>query len=428
MVSLADFPVTLEALLGASSAVVATHWWAFRSGKTSMADHVKLTEKAKELEKQHSVRLNEELATCKQTIMSRDDKIFMLETQLVKFEADLKILGAAPGNSEIHNHLLLLEDLKSRIANFDELRDALLGPEEELWKLRGAMPSPAQVKALRESRVKVIIVGNLKGGVGKTTVTANLAAYFALKRHLRVLVIDLDYQGSLTGTLLNAAKSALGANILADALLGGEMKGRWLAEVPRDLGRILPQTRLVTCGQLFDRFENQTMLRWLIGDIGDDIRYRLAKLILTPEVQAAYDVVLIDAPPRTSLGTINALCASHALLIPTVLDSLSVDAVGRFLRRVSELRSLAPGLVTVSVVPSLTQGTKLRPDEEDARSEVSLALTNWSGTAGITKAFIRHFPTLSKIAGRDVGYISDRRYARPAFDALGAEVSAQVGL
>src|SRR5208282_5050929 len=126
------------------------------------------------------------------------------EKQVIKSDADLKVLAATRDDPAIHAHLLLVGELRGRIAKFDELRDALIGSEEELWKLRGKIPSPAWAKALRDSRVRVIVIANLKGGVGKTTITANLAAYFALKRYLRVLVIDLDYQGSLTGTLLNA--------------------------------------------------------------------------------------------------------------------------------------------------------------------------------------------------------------------------------
>ncbi len=47
----------------------------------------------------------------------------------------------------------------------------------------------------------VIAVMNLKGGVGKTTLTANLGAMFS--RSKRVLLVDLDYQGSLTSMCLS---------------------------------------------------------------------------------------------------------------------------------------------------------------------------------------------------------------------------------
>jgi cellulose biosynthesis protein BcsQ len=419
----------LGALVTLLGAFLSSLFVAYKVGKSSMKEAVELAQLRTGIERQRITQLSEETATAKQTISNREMRIAELERQTTKSEADLAILAASRQNDPgIQQHLMLVDELKVRVAKFDQLRGALLGPEEELWRLRGDVPSQEQADGLRKSRVKVLVFANLKGGVGKTTIAANLAAHYALKMGRRVLVIDLDYQGSLTGTMLNAAKNTLGANILADAMLGGEVDGRWLADVPRDLGAILPQTRLVTCGQTFDRFENQTMMRWLIGDITDDVRYRLASLILSADVQNAYDLVIIDAPPRTSLGTINALCSGHALLIPTVLDSLSVDAVGRFLRRMNGLRSYAPALSTVCVIPSLTQESKLRDDEVAALSEVRQSLPNWSGTAHIANSFIRHFPTLAKVAGREIGYISDKRFVRPAFDALGAEITQRVEL
>ena len=128
----------------------------------------------------------------------------------------------------------------------------------------------------------------------------------------------------------------------------------------RDLSGKLPGATLITCGQSFDGFEYRTMLRWLLGETKDDVRFRLANLLLSEEAQQDYDYVLIDAPPRASTGAINALGASHAVVVPTVLDALSVDAAKSFLARTnSTFRPLNPSLEFAGVVGTLTNATNL---------------------------------------------------------------------
>lgn len=341
-----------------------------------------------------------------------------LERYIQKLEVDLESGMGPEGRKTI-------EELKRRVKNFDELRDALLGAEDEVWKLRPTQPPTDFFVRMQRSRTKVITVINYKGGVGKTTIVAGLAAYLAA-RGKRVFIIDFDYQGSLTRTLILGGRLPLGASIRADSVIGGEIDGKQFVHLGRDLGGTLPGASLITCGHSFDGFEYRTMLHWLLGETKDDVRFRLAQLILSEDVQKDFDYVLIDAPPRSSTGAINALCASHALIVPTVLDSLSVDAVGSFLARVNtSFRSLNPALEFAGVVGTLTKAGNLNSPEQKALNEARLTLPLWGGRSHLFASRIRHFAALSQAAGRDVGYLQDRTVRR-AFDALGDELMGEL--
>src|SRR5690242_15726938 len=65
-----------------------------------------------------------------------------------------------------------------------------------VWLTRPINP-PENYQTLLQSP-KVLAIANLKGGVGKTTLTANLGAHFAKDWNKKVLLIDLDFQGSLS--------------------------------------------------------------------------------------------------------------------------------------------------------------------------------------------------------------------------------------
>src|SRR5205807_10288596 len=95
----------------------------------------------------------------------------------------------------------------------------------------------------------------------------------------------------------------------------------------------------------------------------------LAKLLLSDEMADSFDVMLIDAPPRLTAGTVNAFCASTHLLVPTVFDLLSAEAVGTFLNGAEALKhSLNHGIDLLGVVGMLTyQQGKLSVREENAK-------------------------------------------------------------
>lgn len=348
-------------------------------------------------------------------------KVDRLETRLAERDRTIAALEADAAKTMPEPNRELIDELKARLMNFDRLRDALLAGDDEVWKLRQTQPPSDFERRMAASKPKVLTVVNYKGGVGKTTIVAGLAAYLA-NCGKRVLLIDFDYQGSLTRTLILGARLRLGAHITAQSVIEGKIDGPQLINMSRDLGGTLPGANLITCGQTFDGFEYRTMLHWLLGETKDDVRYRLAELLLSDAVQTEYDYVLIDAPPRASTGAINALCASHAIIVPTVLDSLSVDAAGLFLTRANtSFRTLNPALDFAGVVGTLTKQTKLNDAEEKAMGEAKQALREWGGRSHFFESRIRHFLALSRSAGRDLGYLNDAG-VKATFDALGDEL------
>lgn len=316
--------------------------------------------------------------------------------------------------------------LKPQLANLNKLRDALNGEEDELWRLH-SVEMPSQVASrLAENRPKIVTIMNLKGGVGKTTTVANLAAHFG-KQGKRVLAIDLDYQGSLTRMLTLAAKLRDVDEPRTIDLLSGEQDPKALQRQAISLHPVIEHVDLMSSGQPLDRFENRLMLRWLIGDESDDVRYRLAHVLTSDAFRDAYQLILIDAPPRLSTGAINALAASHAVLVPTVLDGLSAEAVGNFVGRLNQLRTVNPALQFAGVIGTLRGQHGGDDVAEGARETVKRGIAQWMGNRHVFENEIRYFTDLAREAGSNVGYLKHRQ-VKTAYELLAQEIEENVPL
>lgn len=211
---------------------------------------------------------------------------------------------------------------------------------DELWKLRPAKPFFEYSKWLREpAGAKLITFGNLKGGVGKTTLAANFAAFLNTKKGKPVLLVDLDYQGSLSNMMM-MANDMVEAESGLDALFDGAADLATLDVAAVHLIPKLPRSWLVPANYLFVKVENQLLLNWLLQEDGGlDVRRRLAHVLLRPDVRRKYAAIILDMPPRMAMGAVNALVASHYFVVPTVLDRLSAEAVGTFLTNMKVIKS-----------------------------------------------------------------------------------------
>ena len=173
---------------------------------------------------------------------------------------------------------------------------------------------------------KVIAVTNQKGGVGKTTTSINLAASL-VKTKRRVLLVDIDPQGNAT----------MGSGVTKDSL------EYTIYQVLLGLEPIDRATRSTEGG--YDVVPaNAELAGAEIELINLDRRERRLRTALEL-VQSNYDYILIDCPPALSLLTVNALVASHTVLIPMQCEYYALEGLSSLVGTIQRVReSLNPQL------------------------------------------------------------------------------------
>ncbi len=261
-----------------------------------------------------------------------------------------------------------LDDASQKLSS---IRSVFENSDSDIWLSRPGV-RPTDYDKRMQSSIPIVLFANLKGGVGKTTLAANLASYFEAQHGERILAIDLDFQGSLS-SMLSAAEDTERGNLAHSAMsvIGPSFDPKTLLHHAPPIRDSSKDSRVITCGTAFAAFESMVSLKWLLGDFGSDLRYHLASLLLSPEVQDRFDRVIIDAPPRNTAALINALCASNYLLVPTVLDRLSTYGVATFLGDINRLKGrLFPELRMLGVIGTMKRtGTMSREKSESAALE-----------------------------------------------------------
>jgi len=208
----------------------------------------------------------------------------------------------------------------------------------------------------------IISMVNQKGGVSKTTTTANLGAGLAQNGY-RVLLVDLDSQCNLTQSLIgdiDQQQREVANCLLEETGLSGVI-----------LPTKTPNLFLVPAGDDMTGIDLN-----LVGVLS---REQVLKRCLNRTDLSSFDFVLIDTAPYISLLTVNALVASTHYLVPTTAEYLPLRGIERLTQNVQKVKdTLNPqlALLGVAITQYDTRKGITAQVEETLKEELGSALFN----------------------------------------------------
>ena len=248
---------------------------------------------------------------------------------------------------------------------------------------------------------RCFVVANQKGGVGKTTTTANLGAALA---HVgrKTLVIDLDPQSNLTSHL--GVRLAPGQPSVYQVIMGQVLL--------RDVIQSTSQENLSLIPASLDLAGAEVELVFVVG------RETVLRDVLKSLKPSRFDFILIDCPPSLGILTINALTAATEILIPVQTEFFALQGLNQLLSTVNLVRKrLNPKLQLRGILPCLVDGRR------NLSKEV-LARLNESFEGHVFRTSIRNAVVLAEASGhgQTVFTYAPRSYGAADYAAFAQEV------
>lgn len=201
---------------------------------------------------------------------------------------------------------------------------------------------------------KTLAVANQKGGVGKSTLTVHLA-YAAAEAGLRVLLVDMDKQGSLSLSFPPLADAAPG--LVASSLFDEELNDGQPEYIGERVAIIRADANLALLDGAEDEFIKRPakQLRRFAGD---------------------FDLCLIDTPGLIGMKLYAALAAADAVICPVsvgLFESAGLSELWHFIRAV-KTKGYNPGLRLMGMIPSKVN-TK-SPEEREGLDQLRKTFGN----------------------------------------------------
>lgn len=263
-------------------------------------------------------------------------------------------------------------------------------------------------------------VGNQKGGTGKTSTLVNLAVKLAtdLKRRLRILIIDVDPQGSIRDlSVSNSSNDSSCMMTAVDLMLGDTPFSTDLYNVARSLfgthaetvKASLLETHIPNLQVLpaFPEDERFTELAFMSGDLNGYLK-KLDQNVIA-HLKDDYDLILIDSGPHNNPLVWSALEACNAILVPVSPRKLDWSSTRTYVERLTERLSRLPSkgenlnLFKIAIVNY--------DDEQDRDTEMLYQIKEETGRASLTalikrssafEAAARQYCTVMDLTKNDV--------------------------
>ena len=220
----------------------------------------------------------------------------------------------------------------------------------------------------------VISTVNMKGGVGKTTLTVNLATCLAKFQQKRVLVLDLDAQISATLSLMSPHEFAQlrrkkrTLSYLLEAIIKPNPYNKLTIDdiIVPSVCEIKGLDLLPGDIELYDEYVVSETLHHqaiLQEDLGFDHAWNNLERVLIQKIidpiQDRYDYIIMDCAPGYNLLTRSGLCSSHFYLLPARPEPLSIVGIQLLERRIVKLKAshqetepINPGLLGIVFILS----------------------------------------------------------------------------
>lgn len=230
----------------------------------------------------------------------------------------------------------------------DNSAAALAGLEPPILGLtrrpRREFAEPKKLKGHGPARI--IALANQKGGVGKTTTTINLGAALA-EYGRRVLAVDFDPQGALSAGLGVPTHDV--PNIY-DLLLG----------TIKDPQEAIQKTSIANLDVIPANIDLSAAEVHLVNEVA---REQILARVLR-KVRDDYDAVLIDCQPSLGILTVNALTASHGVLIPLECEFFALRGVALLVETIEKVKDrLNPAIELDGILATMFDSRTLHSRE-----------------------------------------------------------------